>query len=405
LIVIVLTVAAAIILGTQGFQNGEATPVQTSTSTAAVVLAATTPPPAVATPTFTPTTPPTEPPTLPPAATQTPTEEPTQPPPTATLTNTPLPAPPTDTATPIILVVTATPAPGAQQPTSPSGVCQPPPNWINYVVQAGDTLNDLATRTQTTVFDLQDVNCLDSFAIQPGQSLYLPTEPPPPTPRPEPTATGTRLPTPTRTSTPITPIIREVLVRIDQTIPEFRVIVTGENFRSREQGFRAELVGPTTFELQLGEARTSTSFEAFAPITDELLAGEYDLVVINPDGRTAIRPRVFPPSNATPTATPQPPRIDRVTPDEGRVNRDVRVTIEGRSFGPFTAGFEVELIPRDGGSSRFYQPNEDDRPATSTRFDILILTGDLTPGLYDVRVTNPDRQFDTEVSGYEALAP
>jgi hypothetical protein len=301
--------------------------------------------------------------------------------------------------------VTATFTPVVPAQGTPTGVCQPPPNWITYLVQPGDTLNDLATRTQTTVFELQDVNCLDSFAVQPGQSLYLPFEPPLPTARPAPTATGTRLPTPTRTSTPVAPIIRDVIVRIDQTIPEFRVIVTGENFRSREQGFRAELVGPNTIELQLGEARTSTSFEAFALIDPDTLIGEFDLVVINPDGRLATRTRVFPPSNATATPTPQPPRIDRITPDEGRVNQNVLVTIEGRGFGPFTGGFEVEFIPRDGGDSRFYQPDEDERPATSTRFDILILAGDLTPGFYDVRVTNPDRQSDTEVSGYEALAP
>jgi hypothetical protein len=192
---------------------------------------------------------------------------------------------------------------------------------------------------------------------------------------------------------------------VDEGAGEVRVIVTGENFRSRERGFRAELVGPRTIELLLGEARTSTSFEATAPLDEELLTGEYDLTVINPDGRLAVRPRVFPPSNATATPTPQPPRIDNITPDAGRVSQDVRVTIDGRNFGPFTSGFEVELIPRAGGPSRFYTPNEDDRPASSTRFDILIQIGDLTPGLYDVRVINPDGQFDTEISGYEALPP
>jgi hypothetical protein len=265
-------------------------------------------------------------------------------------------------------------------------------------------LNDLAERTNTTVFQVQQFNCLESFAVRPGQMVYLPFEPPPPTARPTPTVTGTRLPTPTRTSTPVNPIIRDVVVRVNEEAGEIRLIVTGENFRSQEQGFRAELVGPRTIPLQLGQARTSTSFEATAPLEEETLTGEYDLVVINPNGRLAVRQRVFPPSNATATPTPQPPRIDNITPDEGRVTDDVRVTIEGRNFGPFRAGFEVELIPRDGGDSRFYLPNEDIRPATSTRFDILIEAGDLTPDLeYDVRVQNPDGQFDTELSGYEAL--
>jgi LysM repeat protein len=403
LIVIVLTVVAAIFLALQD-QPGEETPLPPPTEIGVLPPTATSTPPAASF-TSTPTSPPV-PDTATPTVTSTPAEAASPPSPTATSTDTPSPAPPTSTATPVVIIVTATPPPSP--PTTESavtGVCQPPPTWITYVVQPGDTLNSLSTRTNISVFELQEVNCLASFNIQPGQSIFLPFDPPPPTPRPLPTATGTRLPTPTRTSTPVTPIIRDVAIRIDEGASLVRVIVTGENFRSREQGFRAELVGPRTIELQLGEARTSTSFEATAPLDEDLLTGEYDLTVINPDGRLAIRPRVFPPSNATATPTPQPPRIDNITPDAGRVSQNVRVTLDGRNFGPFTSGFEVELIPRAGGSSRFYVPNEDDRPATATRFDILIQVGDLTPGLYDVRVINPDGQFDTEISGYEALPP
>jgi hypothetical protein len=72
------------------------------------------------------------------------------PPPTPTFTNTPLPTPmhnptPMNTSTPI--VVTATPLPVTPSPT---GACQPPANWVAYVAQLGDTLNSLATRTNTT---------------------------------------------------------------------------------------------------------------------------------------------------------------------------------------------------------------------------------------------------------------
>jgi LysM repeat protein len=192
-------------------------------------------------------------------------------PPTATDTPTTVIVPPTATATstPIVVVITATPTPIKEPPPSAGGgICQPPPTWVSYTVQTGDTLNSLADRTNLSVFDLQQVNCLESFTIFPGDIVYLPFTPPTATPSPTRAPTGTRRPTPTRTATPINPRIVSVVARLTPT--EIVVVVQGENFRSRERGFRAELVGPTTIPLQLGEARTSTSFEAFAPVPLDL---------------------------------------------------------------------------------------------------------------------------------------
>ena len=400
LAVIVLTVVAAVFLTIQDLPE-EATP------TSAVVVIS--PPP-----TFTPspTSPPptlTQPPspidTAVPPTVPTVAEEPTvTDTPTATNTPTPTVTPtPTDTPTPIVIVITAPPEPATDVPVV--GPCQPPPSWIAYTVQTGDTLNSLANRTGLSVFDLQQVNCLETFTILPGDIVYLPFDPPTPTPSPTRAPTVTRLPTLTRTATPIAPRILTVVAR--QTDTEIVVFVQGENFRSREAGFRAQLVGPTTIELTLGEARTSSSFEAFAPIPGDLPAilprGAYDLVVINPNGRLDTERGVFPPGDATPTPTPAPPEITRVSPSSGRISDDVRLTVQGRNFRPLEPGFLVEIRSDDGTLTVALPVDESVRPATSTSFDVIITSGTLTAGTYDLLVTNPNGQTDIERDAYDAL--
>ena len=400
LIVIGLTVVAAVFLTVQDLPE-EATP------TSVVVIIS---PPAIVTPTPTrPISTPTQA-LLPPDTAVVPTtpaaEAPTvtEAPPTAT--DTPLPPPPTATPTQVVLVVTATAAPATATPVPVAvGTCQLPPTWVAYTVQTGDTLNSLADRTNRSVFDLQQVNCLESFTILPGDTIYLPFTPPSPTPSPTRAPTGTRRPTPTRTATPINPRIINVVAR--QTDTEIVVVVQGENFRSREQGFRAELVGPTTIELQLGEARTSTSFEAFAPIPSDLPVilprGAYDLVVINPFGGLDTERGVFPPSDATPTPTPAPPEITRVSPSSGRISEDVRLTIQGRNFRPLEPGFLVEIRSDDGTLTADLPVDQSVRPATSTSFDVIVTAGTLTTGTYDLLVTNPNGQTDIERDAYDAI--
>ncbi len=390
LIVIVLTVIAAVFLAMQDLPQDETTPtVVAQTSPTGTIGATPIASPSTSTPTQISSSPSptnTNTPTPIPADTDTPTpptatDQPTETP-SPTETNTPVPPPPTNTPTPAEVTNCGTP---------------PPSGWVAYTVQTGDTFNSLATRTNTSVFDLQETNCLRT--IQNGDVIYLPFAPPTPTPTGTPTVAGTRRPTATRTGTPIAPKISNVIAR--QTGEKIIVIVEGQNFRSQERGFRAELVGPNIIELTLGPARTSTNFEASAPV-DQIQTGTYDLVVVNPNGQLGTQEKVFPPSNATPTATPLPPRIDDVDPDRGRVSEEVRVTIKGRNFGPFTSGFEIEMIPRSSGSSRFYTPNQDNRPAEDTIFDIVIPAGDLNSGFYDIKVTNPDNQSSTKSSAYEA---
>ena len=59
-------------------------------------------------------------------------------------------------------------------------------DWIQYWVAAGDTLNKIAERTQSTVAELTQANCLDNpNNLSIGQLLFLPRPPiSTPTPRP-----------------------------------------------------------------------------------------------------------------------------------------------------------------------------------------------------------------------------
>ena len=271
-------------------------------------------------------------------------------------------------------------------------------------MQTGDTLNSLATRTHVSVFDLQQANCLESFTIQPGQQIYLPTVPPPPTntPAPGPTPTSTRRLQ--STPTPITPQIDRVVPdRVDQQTAENEVVITvfGKFFRSRETGFRVELRGPQNVELQLGEARTDTSFDAIVPAN--LPVGAYDMVVTNPNDRAGFRRPAFTIGEApTPTPTIPAPRIFSVSPSAGNISQDNTLTITGDNFSPKESGFKVELqLAEDGEPAVTLEVDED--TATNTSFKAIIKANQLEQtGTYDLLVTNPDNQTAIKRDAYEA---
>ena len=406
LIVVILTLVGAIFLAMQDIPDE--TPIEPSQQPVAQISPTTgiivtnTPMPS---PSFTPLPSDTPTPPVTPSATVA-LIEPTEPPPVDT--DTPVPVPPTATPLPIVeeqpTATLTLPLPSAtpSQVVEPLTVCEPPVSWVTYQVEVGDTLNNLAVRTNTSVNDLVQVNCLETFTVRPGDILNLPFIPPTPTPTYTPGPTRTTRPTRTRTATPIAPRIGNVTVNTDIANNLVTVFVTGENFRSQEQGFRAELAGLTTIPLQLGQARTSTSFEATAPL-DQLDLGEYDLVVINPNGRLDIRENVWPPTNSTATPTPAPPEITRVSPSSGQVSVDVRLTIQGRNFLPLESGFRVELRLEDGSRTVELIVDQGVRPATSTSFDVLVFSGSLVGGDYDLLVTNPDGRTDIERFAYQAI--
>ncbi|MEW5956083.1 MAG: LysM peptidoglycan-binding domain-containing protein [Chloroflexota bacterium] len=397
LIIVTLTVVAALFLAMQDLTEsptpvaGQVSP--TSTPPAAVTLTATTlPSPATvvvstATPSATPTAPP-----PPPTSTPTPSPSPTQTPPPPT----PLAA----TSTPVVIVVTPTPplAPAAVTP----GACQPPPSWTAYTVQPGDTLNSLASRTGTSVFELQQVNCLASFTLQSGQTIYLPFTPPTPTVTFTPRPTERPGPTPTRTPTAIAPQIDSVAPsRVDnrQADEDILLTVVGRNFRPNEVGFKAELTGPQDVLLQLGETRSSTSFQAIAPAG--LPTGTYAMVVTNPDDRVGIRQSAFTIGAASPTDTPAPaPDIVRFTPTSGRISEEILLTVQGRDFQPEHSNFKVELQATDG-SLRVELDLGTIR--TDTNFEAIIRAGVLPAGNYNLIVTNPDGRNDIASDQYRAI--
>ncbi len=389
LIVVVLTVIVAIFLAMQEPEDEEPTPLAQISPTAPVVVITNTP--TTAPPTFTATLAP--PPTDTPSATPEPPPATTQAPPTATSA----PVEPTFTTTPVVIIITPTPQP--PQPDT-GGVCQPPPSWTTYQVQVGDTLNSLSARTNVSVFDLQQVNCLESFTIRPGQVIYLPFTPPTFTPTPVPTPTGTRSATPTRTPTAIAPVISNVVPdRVDADSASVIITVIGRNFKPRESGFRVELRGPQSVMLSLSGLGSDTNFDAVVP--PGLPIGTYDIVVTNANNRTGVRESAFIIGEAPPTATSAPgPIIDSVDPEEGFNNRDVTIAVRGRNFRPNEFGFQVQL--RVGQDIRAELDLVGS--ASTTSFNAVIPAG-LTPGLYDLWVINPDSQEDVEPAAYESLAP
>jgi hypothetical protein len=162
---------------------------------------------------------------------------------------------------------------------------------VIYEVKIGDTLNSLAERTNTSVYELQRVNCLDTFTVQSGDKVYLPFTPPTPTATNTPTPV-TPTPTPTRTGTPTpTPRAPEIFSSEPTSggnSKEVIIAVQGRYFQSDQEDFRVELrTGGTKQKLVLGDLVTSTSFEARVPTG--LAAGTYDLWVINSDDQFDIR--------------------------------------------------------------------------------------------------------------------
>ena len=123
----------------------------------------------------------------------TPTKLPTRSP---TATSTPTS---TTTSTPT-LVPTATPIPCNK--IMPAG-------WIDYVIQAGDTLSHLARSRGTSVQTIQKANCLFSHRIYYGRYLYVPPFLVTETPTATWTPTVTWMPTATITPTPEDPKVED----------------------------------------------------------------------------------------------------------------------------------------------------------------------------------------------------
>lgn len=94
---------------------------------------------------------------------------------TITFPATPVPLTATSTAPVPVDSPTATSTPTPTNTPQPAPSCpQPPPGWISASVQAGDTLNTVAARYNTTPGQLRAVNCLLTDSLVPGSSLFVP---------------------------------------------------------------------------------------------------------------------------------------------------------------------------------------------------------------------------------------
>ena len=138
----------------------------------------------------------------------------------------------TDTPEPTLTTAKVTPVP-----------CGQPHGWGLYYVQPGDTLYHLGMIFNTTVYALQEANCLgNSTYIYAGQQLYVPVPP-------------TRTPTDTPTDLPTVP--HKTSTKTATNIPIFTIAPTAT---------RTPTQGPThTYTPTRTPTSTPTSTFTFAP--------------------------------------------------------------------------------------------------------------------------------------------
>jgi LysM repeat protein len=107
------------------------------------------------------------------------------------------------------------------QPTStPEEPCGPPPGWVYYTVQYGDTLYGISQMVGSTVLDLQLANCMvGQTNLRAGQNLYVPYIPASIL-TPTSTLPYTATPQPSQTPYPASPTVAILATRTPtQSIP------------------------------------------------------------------------------------------------------------------------------------------------------------------------------------------
>ena len=98
------------------------------------------------------------------------------------------------------------PTPAPTPTPTPGRHCQriQAPNWVTYIVKQGETLSEIAARSQTSVSELRRVNCLTDGILRTGTKIFVPATilgalPPAPPPVVV-TAVATSAPLPTATT-------------------------------------------------------------------------------------------------------------------------------------------------------------------------------------------------------------
>ena len=123
---------------------------------------------------------------------------------TATATATATPSP-TATDTPTATNTPAETATATETAVPEETACEPspPPGWVQYAIQEGDYLYNLAVNTGRTVERIQEVNCLTGNLLRLNQKIWLPRLPvrtatPPPVPTNTPDTSGSSSTTPSQ---------------------------------------------------------------------------------------------------------------------------------------------------------------------------------------------------------------
>lgn len=159
------------------------------------------------------------------------------------------------------------------------------------------------------------------------------------------------------------PVITSIVPNVVSAFQLFTI--NGNNFSN---GASIEIGGvpPASAVIAINQAVVEAPF---------LLAGQYDVKITNPDGQFALMP------NGITITDTLPPSVYQIDPDSAQVGTSVAVTILGEDF---QTGATVEI----GGVSL----------TNVTVVDPFTITGNspstLPEGNYNVRVTNPDGQFD-----------
>ena len=163
------------------------------------------------------------------------------------------------------------------------------------------------------------------------------------------------------------------------------VTITGTNFRT---GASVTITNNTTTKTSAGTVTSTTTIKASLLLTG-LPYGLYNLTVRNTDGSSVTRESEFTVHNPAPL-------IVSVSPSSGYMTGPVTVTISGSKFVPGA------VISLDNATSTI--------PGTVTSFSATKITGtfalgSLSPGSYNLTVSNPGNANGTIVSAFIVQAP
>ncbi|MFP4439113.1 MAG: right-handed parallel beta-helix repeat-containing protein [Chloroflexaceae bacterium] len=261
-----------------------------------------------------------------------------------------------------------------------------------------DATNNYWATTSTSAIEDRVYHAIDDAAL--GLVNYTPFSTsavgtgPTPVPAPTLTATPTRTPspspTPTRTPSPSptptpppsgsVPVIQSVSPAEGFNDQITRITVAGSGLAtSPAPTVRLSSRGGSFILTDIAPA-SADKFAATVPAN--LPAGRYDLIVTNPDGGTGTLPNAF-------TVLARNLMITQVLPNSGLNDRDNDILVMGLNF---AVGATVKLGATDLTTSR----------VNGTALLAIVPSG-LSPGRYDLTVTNPDGEQTQLAEAYTVI--